>query len=117
MFAIFAVVPCLNDQCIAVFEAAYGEKPFGLPWVVVHFALGALLCLPMPALWFNLIQLYRRASAKGMLITGVLSFLWNYPELLRHPDLAGPLYRSVALCGFYLAVLIAWICYTTLLGI
>jgi hypothetical protein len=106
-----------DPKCRDVSVAAFGERPFAIPWHLFLFLLLTLLFIPFPFIfWYHLyVNLY--AKQQGHRIFGVIGF-FRY-LLLEFDHEKASTYRARIFLGylFYFVIAVSWIIYTEVLGI
>lgn len=106
-----------NPSAVRVKETVYGNRPFGLPWQVVHFAAFAVLCAPFPVFVISAVRLSAAAKERGRSADGLVSFAWNYRALSADPETRRDARRVVFIALGYLLLFIGWLVFTSIKGI
>jgi hypothetical protein len=114
------MIPILLDDdpgAVQIRKAVYGDRPFGLPWQVVHALTFALICAPFPIWLVSFVRLQWGSREINRPVSGFLSFLANRRALMRVPKLCPHARRVEIITLGYLLLFMGWIVFTSMKGI
>jgi hypothetical protein len=108
-----------DPQSRQVREAVYGDKPLGLPWLVVHSAVCCLICTPLPLCVVSTGEMIGAGDVLGVRPrwNWISSLFRSYRAISAVPELRGLYWRVTLTWGWYLAWFAGWIVLTSILGV
>jgi hypothetical protein len=100
-------------------EAVYGDKPLGLPWLAVHSLLCLGLCVPLPICIVSTGEMLGAGRALGVRqgVDWVSFSVRSYRAIAAVPELRGLYWRVTLTWSWYFACFVAWIVWTSILGV
>jgi hypothetical protein len=100
-------------------EAVYGNRPLGLPWLVVHVTTCAVIFIPTPCCIVNTIRVLLAANDLGAGKHGPLlwRFFSSYCATTFMPELQRPRFWMKLTWAWFFACFLGWIVLTSILGV
>jgi hypothetical protein len=92
---------------------AFGERPLGMPNLVFVLSLQTLLYLPIPWVLWHVSRLAVQATQEGHRLG--IAYLLTVSSL--HPELRRSQFISIGGLLYFIAICMAWIAYTSAIGI